>query len=213
MSEIIFLSNVCLSFPHLVEPHASTEGGIKKYSADLILSLDNPALTQFMTRYAEMASQKWGEHANQVMTIIQADRKLRCYGSGAEKIDKKTFKPYSGYDGKAYISANKDQAPQMIQQDGTSVDAGNTMAYQALARKLYGGCYVNAAVKPWLQENKHGRGIRCDLVAIQFFQDGTPFGEGVADASSMFGAVAGVAAAPTAAPAMPGMPFTPSFLQ
>jgi len=84
------------------------------------------------------------------------------------------------------------------------VDAGNTMAYQQLARKMYGGCRVNAAVKPWLQENKHGRGIRCDLIAVQFFADDTPFGEGAVDASNLFGAVAGAPAGmfgSTAAPA------------
>jgi hypothetical protein len=90
------------------------------------------------------------------------------------------------------------------------------MAYQQLARKMYGGCRVNAAVKPWLQDNKHGRGIRCDLIAVQFAADDKPFGEGAVDASNLFGAVAGAPAgmfSPTAA-AMPAAPFAglPSFL-
>jgi hypothetical protein len=96
------------------------------------------------------------------------------------------------------------------------------MAYQQLARKMYGGCRVNAAVKPWLQDNKHGRGIRCDLIAVQFYLDDAPFGEGNVDASGMFGAVAagampGFAAAH--APAMPAAPFPgapaglPPFMQ
>jgi hypothetical protein len=100
------------------------------------------------------------------------------------------------------------------------------MAYQQLTRKMYGGCRVNAAVKPWLQENTHGRGIRCDLIAVQFAGDDVAFGEGNVDASGMFGAVAGGAApgfAPAgvpgfAAPQMPAAPFPgapaglPSFL-
>jgi len=88
---------------------------------------------------------------------------------------------------------------------------------------MYGGCRVNAAVKPWLQDNKHGRGVRCDLVAVQFARDDTPFGEGSVDASGLFGAVA--AGAPASAPgfmaaqapAMPAAPFgaptgLPSFM-
>jgi len=211
--EIIFLSNVRLSFPHLVEAHKSkiaAPTATAKFSADFILPPDHPALAQFMTRYAEMAQQKWAENAQAVMQMIQSDRKLRCYGSGAEKVDKKTFKPYSGYDGNAFISASRENAPQMIQLDGSPVDPANTMAYQAIARKLYGGCYVNAAVRPWIQENSFGRGIRCDLVAVQFFKDGEPFGEGSVDASNMFGAVAAPAAAP-AAPAF-AMPVLPSFM-
>jgi hypothetical protein len=78
---------------------------------------------------------------------------------------------------------------------------------------------VNAAVKPWLQENKHGRGIRCDLIAVQFAGDDTAFGEGSVDASNLFAPVAGApagmfGAAPQGAPAMPAAPFAglPSFL-
>jgi hypothetical protein len=73
---------------------------------------------------------------------------------------------------------------------------------------MYGGCRVNVAVKPWLQENKHGRGIRADLVAVQFAGDDQAFGEGRTDASNMFGAVAAAPAGMfgAAAPA-------PAFLQ
>jgi hypothetical protein len=84
------------------------------------------------------------------------------------------------------------------------------MACQATARKMYGGCYVNAAVKPWLQDNKFGKGVRCDLVAVQFFADGPAFGGGETDASGMFGATPAAAAPPwEAAPAaaMPPAPF------
>ena len=108
-----------------------------------------------------------------------------------------------------FITAGRDSQPQMIQADGTPIDPTNTMAYQQLARKMYGGCRVNAAVKPWLQENKHGRGIRADLIAVQFASDDTPFGEGAVDASNLFGAVAGVPAGMfgAAAPAAPmGLP-------
>jgi hypothetical protein len=78
---------------------------------------------------------------------------------------------------------------------------------------MYGGCRVNAAIKPWPQVNKHGNGIRCDLIAVQFLRDDVAFGEGAADASGMFGSVA-------SAP-VPGfntvagnnaMPALPSFL-
>ena len=214
MEEIIYLTNARLSFPHLVEPRASTDNPAapKKYSADFIIEPSNPGFAQFMQRYQEMAVAKWGEHANQVMQLIQADRKLRCYGSGAEKIDKKSFQPYSGYAGMVFVAANKDQMPQMIQADGKPVEAGNVMAYQALARKMYGGCYVNVALKPWLQENKHGRGVRCDLVALQFAKDGEAFGEGVADASGMFAPVVAAAFGAATPNGLPGIPGLPSFL-
>jgi hypothetical protein len=221
MSDIVFLSNVRLSFPHLADPQKQVNevtGATRiSYNCEFLMPQDHPSFQQFMARYGALALEKWKEHAQAVMGMIQQDRKTRCFGQGNEKVNKKTFQPYDGYAGNVYITAGRDSAPQMIQADGTAVDPNNTMAYQTLARKLYGGCRVNAAVKPWPQDNKHGRGIRCDLIAIQFAGDDKPFGEGAADASNMFGAVQQTAVsgfAASAPPAMPAAPFggLPSFL-
>lgn len=207
MSEIIMLTNARLSFPQLVEPRAFQEGQPKKYSADLILAPDSPDWIKFQREIMAAVQAKWADKAQGVLQMVSADRKLRCFGNGTEKVDKKTFLPYEGYAGMVYVSANNGNMPQMVESSGKAVDPTNTMAYQAIARKLYGGCYVNAAVKPWIQDNAFGRGIRCELVALQFAKDGEPFGDVVPDASSLFGAVA----APTGAAAPAGMAF-PSFL-
>jgi len=216
MSDIIFLSNVRLSFPHLAEPQRQVNEQTGKerisYNCEFIMAQDHAGFQQFMQKYGALAVEKWKEHANTVMGMIQGDRKTRCYGRGEEKVNKKTFQPYDGYAGHVFITAGRDSQPQMIQADGQPIDPANTMAYQALARKMYGGCRVNAAVKPWLQDNKHGRGIRADLIAVQFAGDDKPFGEGAVDASNLFGAVAQApagmfGAAPAAAPAMPLPPF------
>ena len=221
MSEIVFLSNVRLSFPHLAEPQKQINEQTGKerisYNCEFIMPQDHAGFQQFMARYGALALEKWKEHAQTVMGMIQNDRKTRCFGRGEEKINKKTFQPYDGYAGHVFITAGRDTAPQMIQADGQPIDPSNTMAYQQLARKMYGGCRVNAAINPWPQDNKHGRGIRCDLIAVQFAGDDTAFGEGAVDASNLFGAVAGAAvpgfmAQP--AVAMPAAPFggLPSFL-
>ena len=214
MSEVILVSNVRLSFPHLAEPQRQvieTTGKERiSYNCELILPQDHPSFAKFMQVYASMALEKWKEHAQAVMQMIQSERKLRCFGRGEEKVNKKTFQPYDGYAGNVYITVGRDTPPQIIQGDGTPIDPNNTMAYQQLTRKMYGGCRVNAAIKPWLQENKYGRGVRCDLVAIQFAGDDKAFGEAATDASGLFGAVAATPAA--AAPAAPTMPGLPSFL-
>lgn len=219
MSDIIYLSNVRVSFPQLVEPKKTTneKGEVRTaWSADFILPPDSQQYKQVMQQYMTLASEKWKERAQTIMQMIQADRKSRCYGNGAEKVNKTTLLPYDGYEGNAYVSAISNRQPQMIQPNGQPVDASNSMAYQAIARGVYGGCYVNAAIRLWLQENTHGRGVRCDLVAIQFAKDGDAFGGGGADVTGMFGAVAAPSAAPVhaampAAP-FPGMPGIPSFM-
>lgn len=210
--QLIYLQNVRLSFPHLVEPHVPKEqpNAKPKFSGDFIMAPNHPAIAQLMQRLGQLAVNAWGEHANAVMALIQQDRRNRCYGQGEEKIDKKTFQPLKGYAGNVYLTANNDRQPQMIALDGQPVDPTNTMAAMALARKLYGGCYVNVAVKPWAQNNTFGRAFRCDLVAIQFAADGEAFGEGSMDVTGVFGAVAEQAAAQ---PVLQGgvMPAAPSF--
>lgn len=199
MLDVIFLSNVRLSFPHLAEPQRTenpTTGTVRiAYNADFLMPEGDPGFQQFMRHYKNLMAQTFADNAHVVMNMILADRKLRCFGRGEEKVNKKTFTPYDGYPGNCYLSASNDRPPQMIQSDGKPVDPANTMAFQALARKMYGGCRVNVAVKPWVQKNKHGNGIRCDLVAVQFANDDTPFGDGVPDVSGMFGAVAQTSAA------------------
>ncbi len=221
---LVYIQGARLSFPHLKEPHASAANATPKYSADFIMDPNDPAFQKWLGIYAKLAGDKWAEHAQTVMQMITNDRKLRSYGYGNEKVNSTTFQPYDGYmqDGQplAFISANTEKPPQVIKADGTPVDPNNTMEYQAEVRKMYGGCYVNVAVKPWIQENKHGRGVRCDLTAIQFANDGQPFGEPEVDASGMFGAVQGSTQAPpgfgpapgNAAPAgQPAPPSPPQF--
>lgn len=219
---IVFLSNVRLSFPNLAEPQRRTaDDGRERisYNAEFIMPESHDGYRAFMQTYARLAQDKWKEHAQQVMNMIHQERKQRCYGPGSEKVNRKTLKVYDGYEGMFFISAGRDTMPQIINPTGTPVDPADTMQCQALARKMYGGCYVNAAVKPWLQDNKFGRGVRCDLVAVQFAGDGEPFGAGAVDASGMFGAVQGQdqsAPAPgpaDSAPGASGTPGLPPFMQ
>lgn len=227
MAEVILISNVRLSFPHLIDPQRNVDAVTGKervsYNCELIMPKEHPGFVAFMRQYSEMAAAEWKDHAAQVMQMIQNDRKSRCYGLGEEKVNKKTFTPYDGYPGMVFITAGSNTPPQIIQDDGNPIDPANTMAYQLLTRKMYGGCRVNAAVKPWIQKNKHGNGIRCDLVALQFAADDVAFGDGPKDASGLFGAVGttaptqqapaglfGAAVAPAPTGVIPGLP---SFLQ
>jgi hypothetical protein len=200
MADVFYINRARLSFPKLVEAQAAKDqpGSAKKFGADLILHPNDPQYGQFMQQVHAVAGEKWKEHGSNVLALIQNDRRLRCYGQGGEKIDKKTYKPYEGYEDMVYVSAssNEDRPPQMIRGDGTICDNLNTMERQALARKLYGGCFVNVAVRVWPQDNQFGRAIRCELIAIQFAEDGTPFGDAPPDLTGKFGAVQ--------APAVPG---------
>jgi hypothetical protein len=203
-----------VSFPNIVDPQTKVnEKGEQQtsYNCDLIFPQNDPGFVKFMQLYATMAAETWKENAQAAMQRIQGDRKTRCYGSGDEKVSSKTFQVHAGYAGNVFISARSPRQPQIIDVDGKPVDPVNTMQLRAVASKIYGGCYANVVIKPWLQKHKDaGIGVRCDLIAIQFARDGEALGAGAADVTGMFGAVQGaVPAAPAFAPAppMPAAPF------
>ena len=59
MSEIIYLSNVRLSFPHLAEPQRQVNEATGKerisYNCEFIMPQDHAGFIQFMQRYGAMA--------------------------------------------------------------------------------------------------------------------------------------------------------------
>jgi len=200
MSEPIFLSNVRVSFPHLVEPHRAKPTAKLKYQVDLIIRPDDPAWQTIMQRVQQVAQQKYGEHAPQMLQMINNDRMKRCFGKGEEKLNKNTMAPYEGYAGHMYLSVKNKKRPQIIRPDGVEVDSTNDMAYTQEAGKIYGGCYVNAAVD--LYTSKQNDGVFGGLLGIQFAKDGDSFGDAAPSVSAMFGKTA----EPTA-PAAPATPF------
>jgi hypothetical protein len=178
------------------------------------MSDNHPDWTKFMQAYATMAQSEWKEKYQAVMQMIQSDRKSRCYGQGEEKKNSNTMEIYSGYVGNVFISAKNLTRPQIADESGKPIDPDNTLLYRKLTSAMYAGCRVNALVSPWLQvanrEKGYGNGVRCDLVALQFFEDDAPFGEAAPDISKFFGPVAGTSG--NAAPAAPAMGLPPFMM-
>jgi len=198
-------TNVRVSFPNLIEARqTNAQNPAKYYGLDMLFQQDNPAFAQFWAAYQELAVAKWKDQAEAVMGMIGQDRKKRCYGQGEERMSQKTMQVLDGYHGQFYISAKEKEErgrPMIVDADGVPIDKANTMAEVAEARRVYGGCYANVLVSPWLWDNDNGKGVSCNLLAVQFSSDGEPFGENTSIDTSAFGAVAAapVAAAPVAA--------------
>lgn len=188
---LIYLEKVRLSFPHLAAPHASAPGATPKYSGDFIMDPTHPGFAAIYAAWQAKAVEKFGGQADAIIQFINADRKLRAYGYGEEAIDKNTMAPYAGYPGMVFVKANNAVQPALFDENGTQLMD---------ARKFYGGCYVNVQVQPWIQDNQHGRGFRCELVGIQFHSDGEAFGVAPVDPNTLFGAVPGAPA-----PVAPGV--------
>jgi hypothetical protein len=53
----------------------------------------------------------------------------------------------------------------------------------------YAGCFVNASVELWAQDNNFGKRINASLRGVQFFKDGDAFSGGGAASDDEFDSV------------------------
>lgn len=78
---------------------------------------------------------------------------------------------YDGYQGHYSIKAANRKRPLIIDADKSPLTEDDN--------RLYAGCYVNAIIELWSQNNSYGKRINANLLGVQFAKDGEPFGDGV----------------------------------
>ena len=84
-------------------------------------------------------------------------------------------KEYDGYEGMWAVKAGNSKRPTVIDRDKSPITEDDDI--------VYAGCYVNAIVSPWVQDNQYGKRVNANLLGIQFVKDGEAFGDAtVADA-------------------------------
>jgi len=88
---------------------------------------------------------------------------------------------YSGFAGNLYISARNAVRP-------TVIDANKSPLTVADGRP-YAGCYVNAVIDLWAQDNAYGKRINASLSGVQFVRDGEAFSGGGAASVDEFESV------------------------
>lgn len=156
----VMLRNVRLAFPALFEPSSYGEGE-PAYSATLIM---DPAQAEVVDKaIAGVARDKWGAKADAQLKALRAAGKV-CLRDGDEKTD------YDGFEGMMFIAARSKTRP-------TVVDGQRQPLTQSDGR-IYAGCYVNASLEVWAQDNAYGKRINCTLRGVQFVRDGEAFGGG-----------------------------------
>jgi len=158
------LSNVRLSFPSLFK-RSEFNGQEGKFEATFLVNKESQAKL-----IAEIEAK---------IALIQKDNKANI---SPDKICLKDgdYVDYDGYAGHMSIKAGANRRPTVIDRDKTPLveDDG----------KPYAGCYVNAVLELWFQDNNFGRRINCNLLGVQFSKDGDSFGAGDTDVSDDFDA-------------------------
>lgn len=162
----VTLNNVRLSFPALWEPRKGPDANSKaSYQAAFLLDKKDNAAEINAVKAAIAAITKDTFKGKQPPKI--------CLRDGSEKPD------VDGYgDGVMFINARSDKRPHVV---------GRKMEPLAPDDGIpYAGCYVNATIRLWGQDNQYGKRINAQLRAVQFVKKGDSFGEGEVDINKEF---------------------------
>lgn len=169
------LQNVRLSYPALVKPRGFDETykeEDKRYEATFILDKKQHAASIKEIRAAaiQMLTDKYGANYPKGFKL--------CLRDGSEKPDT------DGYgEGVMFMSSNNKSRPALVDQRVRPIDVDK------INQVLYAGCFVNASVRLWVQDNKFGKRINCEVLALQKYADGDAFGEAPVDPNQEFEAV------------------------
>lgn len=187
------LKSVRLSYPALFEPKAGPEGGDPKYSASLLMDKDNntPEIATMRGAILAVAKAQWGEDkvkwndTGTGLKLLLSTGKVAlvkvCLRDGEEKGGT------AGYENVMFFSASSKLPVPMV-------DKNPAIALTAATGKPYAGCYVNASVRLWAQDNNFGKRVNAQLQAIQFAGDGESFGDGPVNPETVFENEEGAAA-------------------
>ena len=158
----IKLNNVRLSFPSIFNK-SEFNGQVGKFEATFLMNKESQAkmITDVQAQIA----------------LIQKDNKAKV---SPDKLCLKDgeFVDYDGYAGCMSIKAGSNRRPTVLGRDKAPVVEEDNI--------VYAGCYVNAVVELWFQDNSYGKRVNCNLLGIQFAKDGDTFGAGDTDVSDDF---------------------------
>jgi len=165
---VVKLENVRLSFPHLFTAHAMEEGQEAKFSATFLMDAEKHAsiIAKVEKLIDRLALDYWKKKINF----------KSCLRDGNDKPD------IEGYgDGVMFISASRKTRPAVVDRQVNPVTEEDGV--------VYAGCYVNATIRLWVQDNKFGKRVNAELRAVQFVKDGESFGAAPVNAEDEFDAL------------------------
>lgn len=147
------LDGARLSFPALFQ-RAKFNGEEGKFEGTFLVPKDSDAAKLLEAKLEEVRAEAFGKKK------LPADKVAVKDGEFKSDLD--------GYAGQIYVKATSNKRPAVFDRDRTPLAEEDN--------RIYSGCYVNAIVTLWAQDNNYGKRINASLDAVQFVKDGEPFG-------------------------------------
>ena len=156
---------VRLAFPKLFRAEQVNGQGDPKFGASLIIDPAHPQLADLRKAQEAVAKEKWKEKAASVLKVLEKQDRLAIHDGDMKA-------QYDGFPGNFYLSANAQESapPTVLDRDRSELTERSG--------RPYAGCYVNASLEIWAQDNKFGQRVNTTLRGIQFYKDGDSFSAG-----------------------------------
>lgn len=159
----IVLKNARLAFPELWEAKAVQGEGDPAFSASFLIPKDHPQVKEIREAEEAVGKEKFGAKWPAIKKEIVANNRLALKDGDAKA-------SYAGYEGNWFISSRNKTRPTVIDRDRSPLTAKDG--------RPYAGCYVNAIIELWAQDNQYGKRINASLSGVQFLRDGEAFSGG-----------------------------------
>lgn len=175
----LLIKNVRLAFPSIFEMEAFGDGD-PAYGAKFIVPANHPQVDDIRKAFAEAANEKWGAKGADILSMLKDAKKVAWVEAPYRN---KNGDVYSGFENAFCLSTrNGGKVPVKP----STFDAQNRPVTQADG-VIYKGCYVDAKVEFYAQDNGYGRRLNCSLRGVRFAGHGESFGGGVAASADEFG--------------------------
>lgn len=163
---------VRLAFPALwtptsMKPTKDNPNPKKQFSSTFLVEKGSKMAKLIEETIEKVAQEKWKKDGKEIVESVKNNAQKSCWIDG-DGIDKRKL---DGYPGHFALTAKNDRRPTVLARDGQQVSEQDDGA-------PYAGCYVNAQVEIWAQDNAHGRAIRCSLLGVVYNAKGDAFGGG-----------------------------------
>ena len=169
----LMLTDVRGAFLTLFEAKTVNGEGDPAYSGSFLIDPSTPAgkklIAQIEAAQDEVGKAKWGAKWDTIKKQIGANDRFALH-NGDTKAE------YDGFSDMMFVSTRSKVRPLVIDRDRAPLTAADG--------RVYSGCYVNAQIELWAQDNSYGKRINAQLKGVQFVRDGDAFGGGGTPASA-----------------------------
>jgi hypothetical protein len=175
----VTLRNVRASFLHVFKPQEqkNDDGTVRlTYNANFLMEKgteDTKKNLAALKKAADAAKRaQWGENPEKWPKIPSHKVCLRD-GDNPDHVDGDKRPEYAG---QFFVSCNSpEDRPPQVKTNRKGDDDKWIDARPGQKGAPYSGCYCNAVIRVWAQDNKHGKRINAALDVIQFRADGEAF--------------------------------------